>query len=74
MSDSQGGQYIEPWGDASRRHTPAPQCTDLVNVASGGQGLTSQTLTTTQIVRTLHSPAPNDEKDSQDNQSCDGVL
>ena len=82
FSDSQGGQYIEPRRDASQLHTPAaPMYTDLVNVVPGGQGLTyeqwrdaSRTPTPTQVVQTLHSPAPNDGKDSQDDQSGDGVV
>ena len=104
MSDSQGGQYIEHWRDASRTHhtPPAHQYTDLVNVAQGGQGLTygadhtdlviiaqgGQGLTygadqqressrnpmPTQVGRTLHSPAPQDGKDSHDDQSGDGVV
>ena len=75
MSDSLRGQYIEPQRDASLLHTPpAPQYTDLVNVALGGYGLTSRTATPTHVVRTLHSPASNDRKDSQDDQSHDGVV
>ena len=79
MSDSQGGQYIEQWRDASRTlHTPAPQYTDLVTVAQGRHRLTygaerwreaSRTPPPTQVGQTLHSPpAPQDGKDSHDHQ------
>ena len=78
MSDSQGGQYIEPRRDASRLHTPlAPHYTDPVNVGPGGQGLTyeqrSRTPTPTQVVLT-HSPAPNNGKDSQESQDDQSVV
>ena len=75
MSDSQSGQYIEPWSDASRLHTPpAPHYTDLVNAVLVEQGLTSRTPTPTQVVRTLHVPSPNDGKDSQDYQDDQSVV